>query len=74
MNESGFSAELEDICKKYERLSSLVCILQILTSIKIGIESVPGECLSDALLEIELEMHKTNNRLKAFVGNGGEQA
>lgn len=74
MNNSEFSEELEDICRKYERLRSLICILQILTSRKVGIDSVPGECLSNALFEIELEMDKTNNRLETFMGNGGEQA
>lgn len=74
MNKSGFSAEIEDICRKYERLKSLVCILQVLTSVKVGIDSVPGECISDALFEIELEMGKANDGLKAFMENGGEQA
>ena len=67
MSNYRFSAELEDIYYKYERLKSLIAITQMSVEAA-GLANVPEEFLSNALFEIELEVSKTNDRLKALMG------
>lgn len=73
MNNYRFSTELEDIYYKYERLKSLIAITQMSVEAA-GLANVPEEFLSNALFEIELEVSKTNDRLKAFMGGGKDNA
>lgn len=58
--------ELDDIHYRYERLTSLIGILQLMTAEMIDVAGVPEDSLSNALYEIELEMEENNNRLKEF--------
>lgn len=64
--------ELEDIYYKYERLQSMIGILQMFTAEIIEIAGAPSDSLSDALFEVEMEMGENNNRLKSiFMKKGG---
>ena len=64
--------ELEDIHYKYERLQSMIGILQMFTAEIIEIAGAPSNSLSDALFEVEMEMKENNDRLKSiFMRKGG---
>ena len=64
--------ELEDIHYKYERLQSMIGILQMFTAEIIEIAGAPSNSLSDALFEVEMEMGENNDRLKSiFMKKGG---
>lgn len=62
--------ELEEIHFKYERLTSLIGILQMFVAEVVDIAGAPEDSLSNALYEIELEMDKTNERLKGLMKKG----
>lgn len=64
--------ELEEIHFKYERLTSLIGILQMFVAEVVDVAGAPEDSLNNALYEIEGEMEKTNNRLRClFTGKGG---
>lgn len=67
MGNHRFSTDLEDICYKYERLGAMISIIQMFVSESVDVVGAPENSLSDALFEIETEMDKTNNRLRAFM-------
>lgn len=58
------SLELEDIHYKYERLTSLIGILQMFTAEIVEVAGAPADSLANALFEIELEMQENNDKLK----------
>ena len=63
--------ELEDIYSKYERLQSMIGILQMFTAEIVEIAGAPSNSLTDALFEIEMGMGEANDRLKSvFMKNG----
>lgn len=65
-------AELDDIHSKYERLQSMVGILQMFAAETMGSTGVPSGSLANALFEIELGMSEANDRLKSvFAQEGG---
>ncbi len=66
MGKHKIFAELEDIYFKYERLQSLIGILQMFTAEIVEIAGAPSNSLADALFEIEIEMKKNNDKLKNF--------
>ncbi len=57
------SLELEDIHYKYERLTSLIGILQMFTAEVVEVAGAPADSLTNALFEIELEMQENNDEL-----------
>lgn len=63
--------DLEDIHNKYERLQSLIGILQMLVAEVVEVAGVPDDSLKNALLEIEIEMGENNERLKGFIREKG---
>lgn len=64
--------ELEDIHYKYERLQSMIGILQIFTAEIVEIAGAPSDSLANALFEIEMEMEENNDRLRSiFMQKGG---
>lgn len=65
--------ELENVHYKYERLTSLIGILQMFTAEIVEIAGAPANCLNDALFEIELEMQENNDKLKSIVFGGGQK-
>lgn len=65
--------ELENVHYKYERLTSLIGILQMFTAEIVEIAGAPANCLNDALFEIELEMQENNDKLKSIVLGGGAE-
>ncbi len=67
-----FYQELEKIHFKYERLHSIISILQMFTAETAGNIGVPSGSLSNALLEIEMGMGEANSRLESiFMQKGG---
>lgn len=63
--------ELDEVCSKYERLHSMIEILQIFTA-EIGeIVGVKYHSFADTLYEIELAMEKNNNRLISILSHKG---
>lgn len=65
-------AELEDIHSKYERLHSMIGILQMFAAEIVEIAGAPSNSLTDALFEIEMGMGEANDRLKSvFMQKGG---
>lgn len=64
------SLELEDIHYKYERLTSLIGILQMFTAEVVEIAGAPVDSLTNALFEIELEMQENNDKLKKYCIGG----
>ena len=67
-----FYRELEDIHYKYERLKSLIGILQMFTAETVANMGIPSDSLADALFEIEIGMEESNDRLKRlFTEKGG---
>ncbi len=72
MNEHKFFTELDEIHYKYERLTSLIGILQQFVAEQVDIAGAPEDSLNNALYEIKLGMDENNNRLKAlFQKKGG---
>ncbi len=64
--------ELEDIHSKYERIHSIIGILQMFTAEIVEIAGAPSNSLADALFEIEMGMGEANDRLKSlFAEKGG---
>ena len=64
--------ELDEIHYKYERLTSLIGILQQFVAEQVDIAGAPERSLTDALYEIELGMDENNSRLKGiFQKKGG---
>jgi hypothetical protein len=63
--------ELENIQYKYERLTSLIGILQQFVAEQVDIAGAPERSLNDALYEIELGMDENNNRLKELFRQKG---
>ena len=72
MNNHKIMLELEDIHYKYERLTSLIGIMQQFTAEVVEIDGAPADSLTNALYEIELGMYENNDRLKElFQKKGG---
>lgn len=72
-----FLMELEDIQYnqyKYERLHSLISILQMFVAEVAEVTNAPADSLTDALYEIELEMGKNNERLVKLYRQKGKLA
>lgn len=67
MNEHKFLMELEEIHYRYERLTSLIGILQQFVAEQVDIAGAPERSLNDALFEIELGAGENNSRLKALL-------
>ena len=61
------SLELENIHYKYERLTSLIGILQMFTAEIVEIAGAPSNSLNDALFEIELELQENNEQFKNLI-------
>lgn len=71
MEMNNLFTELEDIHYKYERLASLVSILQQFVAEQVDIVGAPGDSLENTLLEIEIGMDGNNDRLKALFSRKG---
>lgn len=72
MDKHDIFTELDDIHYKYERLHSMIGILQMFTAEIVEIAGAPSNSLADALFEIELGMGEANDRLKSvFMKKGG---
>ena len=72
MNGHKLFMELDEIHYKYERLTSLIGILQQFVAEQVDIAGAPERSLTDALYEIELGMDENNSRLKGiFQKKGG---
>lgn len=67
MNEHKILTELGDIHFRYERLTSLIGLLQQITDEMVEVAGIPQNSLSNALYEIELDMDENNNRLKKLM-------
>lgn len=77
MSKFEFDTELENIHFKYERLTSLIGILQMFVAEVVEVAGEPAGSLNNALFEVELEMDKTNERLKKLLqqkGGAGEMS
>lgn len=61
---------LEDIHFKYERLESLIGILQMFVQEVIEIAGVPDNAVEYSLYEIEMGMRENNEKLKEIICNG----
>ena len=75
MSKFEFDTELDDIHFKYERLASLIGILQMNVAEVVEVAGEPAGNLSNVLFEIELGMDENNKRLKGLLqrkGNAGE--
>lgn len=73
MGKHEIFAELEDIHYKYERLTSLIGIMQMFVAEAVKIAGAPSCDLANALFEVELEMGKTNERLKGIFRQKGDR-
>ena len=72
MNKHSLLIELDEIHYKYVRLTSLICLLQMMTAEMIDVAGVPEDSITNALFEIELGMDENNSRLKGiFQKKGG---
>ncbi|MCI8378189.1 MAG: hypothetical protein HFH72_06645 [Lachnospiraceae bacterium] len=72
MNEHKLFMELDEIHYRYERLTSLIGLMQIMAAETIEVAGIPQKSLSDALYEIELGMEENNNCLRGlFQKKGG---
>ena len=74
MNMHEIFMELDDIHFKYERLTSLIGILQQFVAEVVEVAGAPADSLNNALFEVELEMDKTNERLKKLLQQKGGAA
>lgn len=71
-NKHEIFTKLDYIHYRYERLTSLIGILQQFVAEQVDIAGAPERSLNDALFEIELGMDENNNRLKElFMQKGG---
>ena len=61
---------LEDICFKYERLESLIGILQMFVQEVVEIAGAPDNAVEYSLYEIEMGMRENNEKLKEIICNG----
>lgn len=66
--------KLDYIHYRYERLTSLIGILQQFVAEQVDIAGAPERSLNDALYEIELGMDENNNRLKELFQKKGDAA
>lgn len=71
MGKHEIFTELEDIHYKYERLTSLIGIMQMFVAEQVDIAGAPKHSLNDALYEIELGMDENNERLKGLIQQKG---
>lgn len=62
---------LDEIHFRYERLTSLIGLLQQMAEEMIEVAGIPNDSLSNALYEIEMGMDENNNRLKALFEKKG---
>lgn len=73
MSMHEFLVKLDEIHYKYERLTSLIGILQQFVAEQVDIAGAPERSLNDALYEIDLAMDENNERLKSLLQQkGGE--
>lgn len=73
MNKHEILMELDKIHYRYERLTSLIGILQQFIAEQVDIAGAPERSLNDALYEIELGMDENNRQLsELFQEKGGE--
>ncbi|MCI8293549.1 MAG: hypothetical protein HFH53_08490 [Hespellia sp.] len=63
--------ELDCIHYKYERLESLIGILQMYVSEVVEVSGEPENSLGNALFEIEAGMNRANKEFKDLVRKGG---
>lgn len=61
---------LEDIHSKYERLESLIGILQMFVGEVVEIAGAPDNAVEYSLYEIEMGMRKNNEKLKEIICSG----
>ena len=61
---------LEDIHFKYERLDSLIGILQMFVQEVAEIAGAPDNAVEYSLYEIEMGMRENNEKLKEIICNG----
>ncbi len=61
---------LEDICFKYERIESLIGILQMFVQEVVEIAGAPDNAVEYSLYEIEMGMRENNEKLKELICNG----
>lgn len=66
MEKQRIDLELESIHYKYERLTSLIGLLQLLSAEVVEIAGAPTESFNNALYEIELEMERNNEALRSI--------
>lgn len=62
---------LEEIAFKYERLQSLIGVMQLLVAEVVEIAGAPDNCLANALYEVEIEMKKNNEILREAIQQKG---
>lgn len=74
LNDSELYLKLEDVCHKYERLTSLISIVQMCVAEIAEVAGIPSDSLDDALYEIELGMDDNNKRLKEIIQQRGGAA
>ncbi len=63
--------ELEDIQYRYERLASLISILQMFVAELVDVAGAPKNSLNDALFEIESGMTENNEAFKKVITTKG---
>ncbi len=68
--EYEFYSALEDIHFKYERLESLIGVLQMFVQEVIEIAGAPDNAVEYSLYEIEMGMRENNEKLKEIICNG----
>lgn len=74
LNNTELYSELEDIYHKYERLTSLISIMQMCVAGIAEVTGIPSNSLDDALYEIEIGMDDNNKRLKEIIQQRGGAA
>lgn len=67
MSRNEFYDELDKISGKYERLESLIEILQMFVSESVEIAGAPADSLDNALYEIAESIEETNTRFKSLI-------
>ncbi len=68
--EYEFYSALEDIHFKYERLESLIGVLQMFVQEVIEIAGAPDNAVEYSLYEIEMGIRENNEKLKEIICNG----
>lgn len=66
--------ELENIQYRYERLASLISILQMFVAELVDVAGAPENSLTDALFEIESGMTENNEAFKKVITTKGGAA